>query len=204
MKTPLLQLFVLCLATASASAVSSSITFEGQSNTIYGDPINREGYLIGNPAGQEQHFHEITSTGFGLPNNGTGVLLNDRDTQIFVTEFDASPFSLLSVQVAAASGNSPALGLVIQGFLNSSLVGTLTLASLGNGYTTVDGSFITGAIDRLVFDGIDGGGGFVLDNLQLENSPSTAPQGVADAGSTVALLGLAMSGMAWARRKASI
>jgi hypothetical protein len=182
---------VLMAATMAGDARAAivNITFEGQFNTIYGAPITRSGFDIGNPIGQEQHFHEITSTAFGLPNNGTGVLLNDRDTEIFVIPNVGSgftQFSLQSVDVATATNNFPAVNLLITGFLSNVPTGTILIAPLGGGYTTVNGASL-GIIDRLVFDGLAGGGGFVLDNLTLDNAPtaSSVPE-----PASVALFGL--------------
>lgn len=163
----LLALSIAAAAVLSAPAAQAAlITFEGSSNTAYSAPINRQGFLIGNVAGQEQHFHEIDSGSFGLPGNGTGVLLNDRFTQIFVAGAAGEDFTLSAVDVASALGNAPAVGLQIEGFNNGASTGVLSLASLGLGSTTMNGSGL-GTVDQLVFSGIGGSGGFVLDNLDL-------------------------------------
>ncbi len=123
MKRFSLAVAVLGLAVGAASPARAGVlvTFEGFSNTIYNAPITRSGFVFGNPTGQEQHFHEIDSTNFGLTSNGTGVLLNDRATQNFVVAADASVFTLGSVDVATAANNRPAVGLTIAGFLNKKL-----------------------------------------------------------------------------------
>jgi hypothetical protein len=97
----------ISLYALAGAASAATITFEGQFNAEYSSPITRGGFLIGNPVGQEQHFHEVTSTQFGLPNNGTGVLLNDRNTEIFVVEGSFADFTLSSVDVAAATAMAP-------------------------------------------------------------------------------------------------
>ena len=161
------------LSLASYSANAAVLTFEGQSNQIYTSPITRSGFVIGNPVGQEHHFHEIDSRQFGLPNNGTGILLNDRNTELFITEANSSVFALGNLDVAASTSNSPAASLSVFGYLNNVLTGTFNIVLTGN-FQTISGS-ILGAIDRVVFDGIGGQGGFVLDNVNLNEAPSAVP-----------------------------
>jgi hypothetical protein len=188
----------IALLIAGGPASAAFITFEGQFNTIYIDPIVRSGFEIGNPATQEQHFHEITSTDFGLPNNGTGVLLNDRDTEIFVRLAGGGAFTLSSVDVAASLSNSPAAGLTITGYMGDSATGSITIAALGSGYTAVDGDSL-GVIDRLVFDGAGGGGGFVLDNLAVNEAQGNVVP--APAGALLFAMGFAGLGVARSLRR---
>lgn len=155
----------------SGVASATVITFEGQANLIYDTPIVRSGFLIGNVAGDEQHFHEIDSTQYGLASNGTGVLLNDRDTRIFVENEFGSSFWLGSVDVAASFNNNPGYAINVEGFLHGSSVGTVSTV-FGNSFITLSGLSL-GAVDRLVFDGIGNQGGFELDNLTL--TPSNVP-----------------------------
>lgn len=196
----MLVVVALLLSPVAAAAAPIVITFEGFENTIYNSPITRLGFDIGNPVNQEQHFHEITSTNYGLISNGTGVLLNDRDTEIFViaTGGSGATFGLVSVDVATAANNNPAVGINIRGYLNSVLVGTIPLSNLGTVYTTLYGASL-GSVDRLVFDGISGSGGFALDNLTLATgSASTVP----DPGSSLLLLGMGLLGLrAWKPRR---
>jgi hypothetical protein len=178
---------------ASAAVV---LTFEGVDNTIYSAPIVRSGFRIGNVAGDEQHFHEIDSanSAYGLPSNGTGVLLNDRNTRIFIEDVLGADFTLSLVDVAAALSNLPAVGITIEGFNNGVSTGTVSLASLGTGYTTLAGGSL-GNVDRLLFDGIGGQGGFVLDNVTLDAAAAIPEPG------TLALLGLGLAGLAATRRR---
>ena len=177
---------------AANNASAAVITFEGQTNTIYNAPIVRLGYEIGNPVGDEQHFHEITSTGFGLPNNGTGVLLNDRDTEIYMRDVLLSTFTLGNFDVASALNNQPAASILITGYLGLAPTGSIGTA-LGAGYTTLNGA-VLGVVDRLVFDGIGGQGGFVLDNVEL-NPAAPEP-------ASMLLLGLGAAAAAVRRRRA--
>jgi len=184
----------LFLLTSASQASAVVITFEGHSNTAYNSSITRDGYDIGIVAGQSQHFHEITSTNFNLPNNGTGILLNDRDTQLFVEKNDGGIFTFDSVDVASATNNNPSIGLVIEGFLNNVSTGVISIASLGAGYTHSLGDFF-GNIDYLLFDGIGGQGGFVLDNLTLSGPAAS----VSEPG-TIVLFSLGLAGLVLTRR----
>lgn len=169
MKYRLLFALVALAALPALQAATITITFEGQYNAIYESPIVRSGYTIGNVAGDEQHFHEITSTNFGLPNNGTGILLNDRDTRILV-EAGGSGFYLDSVDVAGFSnGGSTATGMTVYGYYLGGLTGSVS-SPIGDVYLNLIGSSL-GLVDQLVFDGTGGGGQFVLDNLALSDTP---------------------------------
>lgn len=161
-------------------ATATTLTFEGSSNTIYSAPITRSGFVIGNAPGEEQHFHEIDSTAFPnfVPNDGTGVLYNDRNTTIVVTTSGLSTFTAGTVDVATdlnggAGGSS---SLTIDGFLNNLLVNSISVnLNQAGSYSLVNLAGL-GLIDRLVFDGIPttGNGGFTLDNLNV--TPAAAPE----------------------------
>lgn len=168
-KFRLFSIFVALAALTTLRAATIVITFEGQYNTIYESPIVRSGYTIGNVAGDEQHFHEITSTDYGLPNNGTGILLNDRDTRIFV-EAGGSGFYLDSVDVAGFSnGGGTATGITVYGYYLGGLTGSVS-SPVGDAYLNLLGASL-GLVDQIVFDGTGGGGQFVLDNLALSDTP---------------------------------
>ncbi len=190
--TLVLSVLAILLPLTAAPVV---ITFEGQDNTIYGAPIVRSGFTIGNVVGDEQHFHEITSTGYGLPNNGTGILLNDRDTRIFV-EAGGAGFYLDSVDVAASTGGNPGTGITISGYYLGGLTGSFS--------SPIDGSYVNllgaslGLVDRIVFDGTGGQGGFVFDNLALNDTPG---QTVVPEPGTALLLAGAFVAAGLARRR---
>jgi hypothetical protein len=192
-KPALLILAVMALVPLQAATIV--VTFEGFENTIYGSPIVRDGYTIGNVAGDEQHFHEITSTNYGLPNNGTGILLNDRNTSIFVDAGGAG-FYLDSVDVATATANNPAAGITISGYYLGGLTGSVSSPIDGN-YLNLLGASL-GLVDRIVFDGTGGGGGFVLDNLALSDTPG---QTVVPEPGTALLLAGAFIAAGLARRR---
>jgi hypothetical protein len=162
-------------ATTTAPALAvTTLTFEGQANTIYGAPITRSGFELGNPAGQEQHFHEIDSTQFGLASNGTGVLLNDRDTDIFLQKAGGGTFTLTSVDVASALNNNAGTGITIKGYLASVLTGTITISNLSQ-FQNALGTAL-GTVDYVTFDGTNGG--FELDNIVLDGAvvPGAVPE----------------------------
>lgn len=160
---------------AGTVTTAQTITFEGQANTIYTSPITRSGFVIGNTADSfVEHFHEIDSTGFSLTSNGTGVLLNDVDTKIFLEAVGGGPFSLASFDIATSGpSNNGGLSFIATGYLNNLVVGTTT-GALTNQFVTFSGF---ANVDRIVFDGagvVGGqGGGFELDNFVL-NSTITA------------------------------
>ena len=195
---------VLTLLAATAAAVSAPafaattvLDFNGYSNQIYGAPTVQSGFELGNVAGDEQHFHFIDSTQFGLASNGTSVLLNDRDTSIFLRAVNGSAFSLSSVDVAAAFNNSPASSLTISGFFKGLQTGSLTIANLGAFQTVSTSGFLN--VDRVVFDGLGGGGGFELDNLAL-GAASAVPE---PATWAMMLLGFGLIGSSLRNRRRS-
>ncbi len=125
--------------------------------------------------------------------------MNDRNTEIHVTASGLTPFSLTSVDVASSLNNQGGAALTIKGFLNNVLTGTISIGSLGSGYTGVNGLSL-GTIDLLTFDGssvTSGFGGFVIDNLTLNDAPAAPVPEPA----SLAMWGLGAIGLVFARRK---
>jgi hypothetical protein len=188
MKTALLAAAATMLCSA-AAANAATLTFEGTPNTAYSASITRNGVVISNPAGQEQHFHELDSSLFPaeLPSNGTGVLFEDRDTQIQLALATNGLFTLGNFDTAAliASGNDAGgtTRLRVTSFLANQQVAQANFAINSSSYITYNGAEL-GMFDRVVFDGINGGGGFVLDNVNVTAAavPETATWGMMIAG----------------------
>ena len=168
MKMLLLAATVAVAFAAPASA--ALITFEGVGNTIYTGPIVREGITIGNVAGDQQHFHEIDSTAFPgfVVSNGTGVLYNDRDTRIEMTQVGGGLFTLGNFDTSATGPSSPgavASSLSIAAYVNSVLTVSLSFAIDSSAFASWNGAGL-GSFDRLVFSANEGGG-FQLDNINV-------------------------------------
>ena len=184
------------LASATAPASAATLTFEGFSNSIYTAPIVRSGFSIGNVGEDEQHFHEIDSTAFPgfVVNNGTGVLFNDRNTRLFIESATPGQAFTFSSFDGAAAGSGDATGgattLNVRGFLLGNLVTSANFTINGNNFASFSG--FAGNFDRLVFDAVNGGGGFSLDNVTLNGAAVPEPASWAMMIGGFGLLGAAM------------
>lgn len=177
------------------SAQATVITFEGHYNTQYQSTITRNGFDFGILAGFEQHFHEVDSTQFGLVSNGTGILLIDRDTKAFAAKNGGGAFLANSIDVASSgsSNQGSSTGLNISAYLNNTLVGSTFVAfGISSPFQTINlASF--GNIDRLVFDGNNGG--FGLDNAVFNGAVTAVPE-----SNGFILFCMALSGLVCLRR----
>lgn len=191
----LLAAAVLTFGSVSA-AQATVITFEGFSNTTYNAPITRSGFDFGNVAGDEQHFHEVDSTQYGLISNGTGILLNDRDSRVFSELNGGGSFTANSIDVASSGSSNLGSnsGISIEGFLNNTSVGLINVTFGANDPFQTVSLLSLGTIDRLVFDGFQGG--FELDNATFNEPTNQTPE-----PGSLALLGLGAGLLAIRRRR---
>ena len=166
---------VAAAAFAAVPATAVVLTFEGSSNSVYNSPIVRSGFTIGNVVGDIQHFHELDSNAFPAEEipNGTGILFNDRDSRIQITKVGGGTFTLGSFDTSAlragANGSGGADTLKLIAFLNNVQTATLSFSINDQTYGTFSGAGL-GVFDLLTFDGLNGGGGFALDNVTLNGA----------------------------------
>jgi PEP-CTERM motif len=159
-------------------AHATTITFEGFSNTIFGDEVVGNGLAVGSNGGFDftssgDHFHFLDSTAFpGLvPNNGTGVLDEDRNYSITMVKSGGGSFDLQAIGYAGRGGSGvSATSLVVTGFFAAGGSTSSTLSV--NGLTWLSNSFagFTG-LNSVVFDGAGGAGNFCLDNISVVPTP---------------------------------
>ena len=209
MNTAFLGATLVAFAALSTAASATTVTFNGQSNTSYEfTSLTHDGLTFSNVAGDEEHFHELNGADIGWVSNGTSTLSEDRDTRIQMVAANASIFTLGAFDIAEAIPNSTT-GYSVTGYLNGSLVGTLT-GDFSRSFLTLSGlSF--GSVDRVVFDGIGGNGFFQLDNINVdiaypEPDPDPAPAAVPEPASWALMLGGfgLVGGAMRARRKSEV
>jgi hypothetical protein len=176
----LLSVLAFSLLLVSTTAEAAVITFEGHGNTIFGDEFAGNGLEVGSSGGFDftssgDHFHFIDSTAFAtLPNSGSGILSEDRNYSITMTAGGALPFSLIGLDFAGNNDNgSTATSLMITGFLVGGGTVSTTIAILSAAsFQSVDLAGF-GNLTAVVFDGLGGGGGFALDNVEVGAAVAT-------------------------------
>jgi hypothetical protein len=205
--------FVSVLAAVAAlwvqpALASTVLTFEGQANTIYYQPIVRDGFVIDHPgfasnppfpATYSSHFHEIDSKhpAISAYGNGTGVLLVDGSNRaVNLSAVGGGAFTFNGFDIAQAEqafGFSPNFG--VRGYLNGAQVWSMT-GALGQ-FATYGGLNVQ--VDRVAFNGVSNlyEGGFLLDNVVLNSVP-----GVPEPGTwAMMLIGFGLVGGAMRRRR---
>jgi hypothetical protein len=152
------------------------LTFEGHSNTIFGDEVTSNGFQVGSYGGfnftsSGDHFHFLDSKLYAVPQNGTSILDEDRNYSITMTESSNRSFDLLSINYAGDSSITPAAtSLLVTGFFSAGGSTSTTLPISGTGFLS---STLTGFtnLSSVVFDGTGGGGAFALDNITVSVVP---------------------------------
>ena len=200
MKSFLMTAAMVAATLAALPAGATVLTFEGHQNTSFSAPITLDAYTLGNVAGDEQHFHLLHSDFFAADEvpNGTGILFNDRNTRLFIQLTDGGLFTLGSFDASAlrfgANGSGGATMLRISAYVDDALKNSVDVAINNAAYTTSNGAAL-GAFDRLVVDGLNGGGGFALDNVTVS---AVVPE---PAGWAVMIAGFGLTGASLRRRR---
>ena len=198
-----LNLSVLVAALAlGLNAHATVLTFEPSSNTIFGNENVGDGLAVGSWGGYDftssgDHFHFIDSPSFStLPNNGTGILSEDRNYSISMVEGLGGSFDLLGLDMAGNNDNgSAALSLLITGYFTGggTISTSITLLSAASFQSELLAGF--SGLDKVTFDGIGGGGGFALDNINV------VPASVPETSSMLMLIGMGVLPLIAARKR---
>ena len=189
--TPATALLLLTLASAA------------QALTLDFEDLPTNGFFIDAPTGTYQGFEwnktldaiDITEPGTGWGNtgpahSGQNAILNNYGGNGEMS-LASGTFTLDSLWIRTWYGVGSREGSLL-GYNQGLLVYTNAF-TFGTEWTSVAGS--SAELTRLV---IAGGNFFLVDDITVNSSP-TAP--VPDGGSTIGLLGMVLTGMAWVRRK---
>lgn len=194
------SLSLLAAALSVGQANATVLTFDDAFDEFYAAPVETAGYVIGNPSNEEQHFHLVNSEYYGdfIVNNGTGVLLNDLDTSLEIALSGGGLFTLGDFDAASSDTAEPfnsAFWLMVTGYRAGAAVGSF-IGQIGvDGYRTYSGKGF-GQVDRVSFDGEDGG--FALDNISLDKVAAPVPE---PATWTMMIAGFGAAGMSLRRRR---
>jgi hypothetical protein len=107
-----------------APAMAQVVTFEGfGANTIFGDELTGNGLNVATSNGfnftsSGDHFHFGNGL-FGVPSNGTSILLQDRSYTINMSRVGGAPFNLISADMGEdVSFSLPATRVDVTGFFS--------------------------------------------------------------------------------------
>jgi hypothetical protein len=181
--------FGLVLGTGSPS-LGGSVTFEGFGpSAFFGDNNSGNGLEVALSSGfaftsGNDHFH-IGDDFPGQPSNGTGILLEDQNSAITMTQVGHGAFNLLSADLAQDNANAaPASGVIVTGFFSGGgLISTTVALSPPPNSVFQHASFV--GYTNLLSVTFRGTGepnpspsshGFTLDNIGVTTSTGTVPE----------------------------
>ncbi|MCH8895261.1 MAG: PEP-CTERM sorting domain-containing protein [Proteobacteria bacterium] len=199
--TKKLSLAMLCMFFASASQ-ATIIDFESVTTDEFTVTIVAEGYDWVFSAGGWFIGPHDTAFCADCTSNGTSNLVAAgglTNANVIMTRSGGAAFDIFSLDAATANSTEVGNELLIEGIFSGG--GTIS-ATFG-----IDGTFdfyaLTGFVDLVsvtfssVLLGSYNFGGFSIDNLN--DSPTTVPE-----PGTLALLGIGLFGMGWARRRKKV